>query len=189
MKRRKRKVTVIEPPIVKYKGNILLIEKDDEVEGIVDNLLKCEVLGFDTETKPSFTKGVRNNIALLQLYSETGAFLFRLNKIGFHPALIRLLEEESILKIGVAIRDDLRGLNKFQQFNPAGFIDLQTLAPQYQLNSLSLKGLAAEVLDQRISKRQQTSNWEAQNLTNAQIVYAATDAWVSLNIYKKLVSG
>ena len=191
MKRKNRrniKAVVNEPPIVQYKGNITVVENPDQINDIVEKLLECDILGFDTETKPAFVKGEKNKIALLQICSETGAFLFRINKTGFHPALINLLEKESVLKIGVAIRDDLLGLQKIQQFQPGGFIDLQELAPKYGISTISLKGLAAEVLNQRISKRQQTSNWEADNLRQAQILYAATDAWVALSIYKKLIN-
>ena len=188
MKINNSKETNKEQPIVQYDGKITVIENTSQIYNITDELLTCKILGFDTETKPSFVRGVKNKIALLQICSEKGAFLFRLNKMILHPALIRVLENESILKVGVAIRDDLKGLRKLQPFTPRGFIDLQSLAPEYGITALSLKGMAEEVLHQRISKRQQTSNWETLFLTKSQIVYAATDAWIAMCIYKKLTS-
>lgn len=168
-----------------YKGKIYIIENPQYIKKTVAIMVKYNVLGFDTETKPSFQKGTRNKVSLLQFYNSEAAFLFRINKTGFHPTLVKLFEDESVLKVGIGIRDDLFGLKKLKNFNPGGFLDLQSLAPKYGFSELSLKGLAAETLKLRISKRQRLTNWEADKLTNPQIIYAATDAWIALSIYNK----
>jgi len=179
--------TVNELPYGQFRGNITIVEDASEAAKIVDILKKADVIGFDTETKPAFKKGEKHKIALLQLSTLNDAYLFRLNKTGFLPELIELFENDSILKIGVGIRDDLRGLNKLRRFKPGGFIELQDMAKSLQLGTFSLKGLAAEILNLHISKRQRLSNWEADILTQAQIDYAATDAWVALCIFNELM--
>jgi ribonuclease D len=125
-------------------------------------------------------------VALLQLSTEEEAFLFRLNITGFNGALTKLLSNPGIKKVGVGIRDDLRGLQQLNNFTPKGFIDIQELAPKYGIEVLSLKNLAGLLLGIRISKRQRLSNWEADALSEGQILYAATDAWVALKIYNKI---
>jgi len=173
-------------PRGQYRGKITVIENSQQIDYIVNNLMKNEVLGFDTETKPSFKKGPRNKVSLVQLCSSDGVYLIRINKTGFHSALVKLFENESVLKIGIGLRDDLQGLRKLKQFTANGFMDLQAFSKKLGLNSLSLKGLAAELLNLRISKRQRLSNWEADKLTYSQINYAATDAWIALCIYDKM---
>jgi ribonuclease D len=154
---------------------------------VVCDLLKNEkFLGFDTETKPSFKKGENNYVSLLQLSSADRAFLFRLNKIGLPPCLLDIMEDENIKKIGVAIKDDISALQKHALFTPNGFVDLQNIVKDFGIKSKSLKKLAGLILGFNISKRQRLSNWEKDALTEAQIKYAATDAWVCHLIYHKL---
>ena len=171
-----------------FAGTVTVIEDASRIAEIVDIIKKTNVIGFDTETKPAFKKGEKHKIALLQLSTLNEAYLFRLNKTGFSPELIELFEDDSILKIGVGIRDDLRGLNKLRRFKPCGFIELQDMAKSLELGTFSLKGLAADVLNLHISKRQRLSNWEADVYTQAQIDYAATDAWIALRIFNELIS-
>ncbi len=174
-------------PLCQFSGVITVVEDELEVPGIIEQLLNEKFLGFDTETKPSFRKGENNKVSLIQISTTTEVYLFRLNKIGFPPALLKLLESKSVQKIGVGIRDDIRGLNKLARIKPGGFVDLQDVVKSLEINVLSLRGLAAMVLNVRISKRQRLSNWEADQLTNSQIDYAATDAWAALMIFKELV--
>jgi len=175
-------------PFGKFQGSVKIIEDYRNIEKNVGYLLKYNIIGFDTETKPSFKKGDRHKVALVQFCTLDSAFLFRINKTGFHPAIINLLENEEVLKIGVSLQDDLRELKRIKKFNPCGFVDLQSIAESQGLTTLSLKGLSEEVLHLRISKRQRLTNWEAPQLSYAQISYAATDAWIPLCIYKKLSS-
>jgi ribonuclease D len=144
------------------------------------------VLGFDTETKPAFKKGVVNEVCLLQLGDSENIFLFRLNLIGFPKELVKLLADKNIIKTGVALRDDIATLKRLKLFEPGGFVDLQEYVKSFGIEDNGLKKLAANILGFQISKRQQTSNWEADQLTEAQIEYAATDAWVCYEIYYAL---
>ena len=176
-----------ELPHGQFEGTITVIEDINRVTEIVNKIKETDVIGFDTETKPAFKKGEKHKIALLQISTFNEAYLFRLNKTGFTPDMINLLEDNNILKIGVGIRDDLRGLNVFRRFKPGGFIELQDMAKTLQLETISLKGLAAKILNLHISKRQRLTNWEADTLTQAQIDYAATDAWTALSIFNKLM--
>lgn len=176
-------------PITSYCRRITLIEKKADVALAVAQMKNESVLGFDTETRPSFTRGVSYSTALLQLSSPDVAWLFRLNKIGLPPDVISILADPNIIKAGAAIRDDVRGLQRYKRFTPAGFVDLQTIAKEHGFEDFSLKKLAAHVMGVRISKRQRLTNWEAQQLTVPQQVYAATDSWVSLMIYNGMMAG
>ena len=145
-----------------------------------------KLLGIDTETKPSFKKGISHKVALLQLSSSSTAWLIRLNSVVLSDELIDIMEDPGIQKIGVALRDDLKALLRLRKFSPAGFIDLQDMAKKAGIEEFSLKKLAALTLNIRISKKQRLSNWEAPTLTEGQAHYAATDAWVALEIYKAM---
>lgn len=173
-------------PIKSFEGKIVVIDNIKDVDKYSQYLNNQTVLGFDTETRPTFKKGKRNKVALLQLSTNDVAFIFRLNSIGLPLALVDILKNNEIIKSGVAIRDDILALRNIVNFKPAGFVELQKKAKELGIENFGLKKLAGLVLGFRISKAQQTSNWEAEKLTNAQIKYAATDAWVSLNIYLRL---
>ncbi|MDN5290286.1 MAG: hypothetical protein PWQ06_525, partial [Anaerophaga sp.] len=150
-----------ELPLKQFEGTVNVIEDPKQITHVVEKLRNERIIGFDTETKPSFKKGVSHDVALLQLSTEEEAFLFRLNMTGFNGALTQLLSNPGIKKVGVGIRDDLRGLQHLNNFTPEGFIDIQELAPKYGIEVLSLKDLAGLLLGIRISKRQRLSNWEA----------------------------
>jgi len=171
-----------------FEGEIVLVDTLETFYAVFPRLLKSEVLGFDTETKPSFKKGNKNKVSLIQLANSELACLIRINKIGIPDELISLLSNPKIIKTGVAIHDDIKLLTGVRKFSPAGFIDLQTFVKDYGIESSGLKKLTAIVLGFRISKRQQVTDWEAVQLSEAQQIYAATDAWVCREIYKKLIS-
>jgi ribonuclease D len=173
-------------PRRKFEGHIYYIDSIEAFEKFFPLLKDTPILGFDTETKPAFKKGVVNEVSLLQLGNSENIFLFRLNHIGFPKELIKILADEKIIKAGVAIRDDIVTLKRLHNFQPAGFIDLQTFVKDFGIEDNGLKKLAANILGFQISKRQQTSNWEAERLSEAQIEYAATDAWVCHEIYNAL---
>jgi len=172
-----------------FKGEIVLVDNLETYYEVIPRLMRSRLLGFDTETKPVFTKGKKNAVSLLQLSTDDLAVLFRINRIGFPDELIRLLSDPSVIKAGVAVHDDIRYLKGVKKFNPDGFIDLQTFVRDYGIQSSGLKKLTAIVLGFRISKRQQVTDWEAEELSEAQQIYAATDAWVCHQIYKKLLNG
>lgn len=173
-------------PLKHFEGRVDVIEDIQVIEHLVSELEQHTILGFDTETKPSFQKGKVNQVSLLQLATSEKVYLFRLNKTGLHPALLRLLSNPRIKKVGVGIRDDIKGLNRLVSFRQAGFIEIQDYVKQLEIEDSSLKKLAGLVLGIRVSKRQRLSNWEAPHLSEGQILYAATDAWVAIELLNKL---
>jgi ribonuclease D len=170
-----------------FKGEIVLVDNLETFYRVFPRLLGNDLLGFDTETRPTFKKGRRNSVSLIQLSTENLACLFRINKIGIPDELIDLLSDPLVIKAGVAVHDDIRFLSGVRRFKPNGFIDLQNYVKDFGIQSSGLKKLSAIILGFRISKRQQVTDWEAEELSEAQQVYAATDAWVCHQIYKKLL--
>lgn len=147
-----------------------------------------KVIGFDTETRPCFSANQpRYGVALLQLSGPEKAFLFRVNKMGMHKRLCSILADEKIVKVGAAIHDDIRGLQKLNDFKAGGFVDLQRIVWEWGIRDKSVKKMAAIIMGFRISKTQQLSNWEAETLSEQQCKYAATDAWVCREMYLKLM--
>ncbi|MBS3807872.1 MAG: 3'-5' exonuclease domain-containing protein 2 [Bacteroidales bacterium] len=173
-------------PRREFDGEIFLIDTLDKLDQAMPMLKGENLLGFDTETRPSFKKGKNYEVALLQLANADRAFLFRLNHIGIPDALKDLMGDPNVLKIGLALRDDLAGLKRLDHFEPAGFIDLQDMASENSVPHNGLKKLAAKFLNYRISKSRskRLSNWEADRLGPKQVRYAATDAWVCYELYK-----
>lgn len=173
-------------PPISFEGRIVVVDSAEQVDRACDELLGERLLGFDTESRPSFQKGVVNRISLLQLSTPDTCYLFRLNKIRLDKAILKILESSKITKIGLAVTGDINELGTLRRFRPKGFVDLQKIAPRYGIEELSLIKIAAMTLGRRISKAQRLSNWEAAALTPAQQLYAATDAWVCIEIYKRL---
>jgi ribonuclease D len=171
-------------PLVSFEGEIVVFNQKNGVNEAVEYLSQFTYLGFDTETRPSFKKGQIHKVALLQLSTHEKAFLFRLNHFDLPLSLLRLLANPNIVKAGAAIRDDIKALQHNKGFKPGGFVELQDVAKDLGINNFSLKKLAGIVLNCKISKAQQLSNWEADELTEAQLRYAATDAWISNLIYE-----
>ena len=181
------KDVVRELPVAQTDCEIEIIDSANEVAAAVDCLMQEEVVGFDTETKPSFTHGKSNKIALMQISTAKKCFLFRLQMIGKSEALKNFLENEKIKKIGLALHGDLRNLRVWDKFTPKNFIDLQKIVIQYGIEELGLQRIYAIIFGKKISKSQQLSNWEAKILNQAQQIYAATDAWACREIYLKLI--
>lgn len=173
-------------PRVLFPGRIEVIQSNIQLKGAVDFLLTQPILGLDTETRPCFKRGQTNKVSLLQVSTPEICFLFRLNFIGLSPELIGLLEDKKVLKIGLALRDDLNNLRKLSDFKAGVFCDLQNIVKDFGIQDQSLQKLYANVLGKKISKGQQLSNWEADVLTDAQKAYAATDAWACIQIYEEL---
>jgi ribonuclease D len=170
-----------------FQGEIFLIDTLEKFYDVIPRLKKSKLLGFDTETKPSFKKGRKHKVSLIQLSNNKIACLFRINKIGIPDELLDILSDPDVIKTGVALHDDIRFLSGIRKFIPAGFIDLQTYVKEFGIECSGLKKLTAIVLGFRISKRQQVTDWEAVELSEAQEIYAATDAWVCYEIYNKLI--
>ncbi|MBR4572550.1 MAG: 3'-5' exonuclease domain-containing protein 2 [Prevotella sp.] len=168
-----------------FPGRKIVVLSESEAERAADYLLSHSILGFDTETRPVFRKGITHKVALLQVSTYDTCFLFRLNRIGLCPAVVRLLETTDVIKIGLSWHDDILALHKRGDFQPAGFIDLQDHMEELGIKDRSLAKLYANFFGERISKREQLSNWEADYLTEKQMNYAATDAWACIRLYEE----
>lgn len=174
-------------PAIEFRGEIRIVDRERDIDEACKYLAEQPLLGFDTETRPSFRPGVTYRVSLLQLSSAERCYLFRLNKIPLAKPILRLLENRDLPKIGADVAGDLRALRQIRHFRDGGFVDLQTIAPQWGIEEKSLRKLSAIVLGQRVSKAQRLSNWEATTLTDKQQLYAATDAWVCTRIYDRLL--
>ncbi len=177
-----------ELPLLQFEGKVVIINSQTALEHAVNELLKEEILGFDTEARPSFKKGEYHPTSLVQISTDDKCFLIRSLATGLTDPLINLLENEEVLKIGIALHDDLIDLRKARNFRPKGFVDLNKMAESLGMEDVGAKKLSGIFLRGRISKNQQTSNWENPVLTEAQQMYAATDAWVCLKIYEKMIT-
>jgi ribonuclease D len=173
-------------PLRRYDGVVHIVHSDDDLARVIPDFKRVRVLGFDTETRPVFQKGKSYPPALVQLATDKAVYLFQLRHLTFPNALIDILENPKIKKAGVALDYDIKELQKLVSFEPAGMIELSTLASECGIGNNGLRGLAACLLGFRISKRAKTSNWGRSRLTESQIQYAATDAWVSREIYLAL---
>ena len=169
-----------------YNGDIKVIQRIEEVAQAVERLSASEILGIDTETRPSFRKGTIHKVALLQVANEDLCCLFQLSCFGFAPDLIHLLSNKEIKKVGLSLKDDFFMLSKRHKFDPQNCVDLQDYAKEMGIKDMSLQKLFANVFHQRISKSAQLSNWEAPIYTQSQKLYAATDAYACLKLYKEL---
>lgn len=172
-----------------FPGRIIVIDNvGAEFNRAIAYLRSQKIIGFDTETRPTFSPGqARYGVSLLQLSGPEKAFLFRLKNMGMHRRLCNLLADKRIIKVGAATHDDIRGLQKLRDFEPASFIDLQKIVWEWGIRDKAVKKMAAIILGIRISKTQQLSNWEAESLSDSQCKYAATDAWVCREMYLKLM--
>ena len=173
-------------PLVAFKGKIVVVISENEASRAVDYLLSCDILGVDTETHPTFKKGQMHKVALLQVATETQCFLFRLNYLGISPSVLRLLTNKTVPMVGLSWHDDLLSLHRRAPFLPGRFIDIQNIIGKIGIEDLSLQKLYANLFHQKISKRQRLTNWESDVLTDKQKVYAATDAWACINLYKEI---
>lgn len=177
-------------PIESFPGRIVVVDNEAQVSKATEWLSQEKIIGFDTETRPTFKKGQSNHVALMQLSTHDTCYLFRLNRIGFVPPLKRLLEDEVLLKVGISLKDDFCMLGRLNsgQFTPRNFIELQKFVKPYGIEDQSLQKIYAIVIGKKISKGQRLSNWEADHLTDSQQLYAATDAWSCIKIYETLKS-
>lgn len=183
------KNTINTLPVESYQGRIHVIETREAAVQAIGVLRECDIIGIDTETRPSFKKGRTNKVSLVQLSSHTDCYLFRLNKIGFIDELRDLLSDNSLLKVGLSLRDDFSVLHRVDDFEPQNFVDLQSVVSRYGIADMSLQKIYAIIFGKKISKAQRLSNWEAPTLTVPQQCYAALDAWACLHIYEALKRG
>ena len=181
------KKSIAQLPTVTFPGKTVVVMSESEAEKAVDFLLSRDILGVDTETRPSFKKGETHMVSLLQVSTSDVCFLFRLNHIGITPAILRLLENKAVPMVGLSLHDDMLSLHKRVAFTPGYFIDLQDLVGELGIEDLSLQKLYANLFHQKISKRQRLTNWDSDVLNDKQKAYAALDAWACINLYKEIL--
>ena len=172
---------------VVYDGRIEVIYTVQQAERAVDFLLSQPLLGFDTETRPAFSKGQHFKCSLLQVSTPNICFLFRLNSIGMCPAIVRLLSDRQVTKVGLAWNNDLLGLHQLGEFEAGTFVDLQYLVKEIGIEDQSLVKIYANLFGERISKAERLSNWERDILKDSQKLYAAIDAWACVKIYEEVM--
>lgn len=174
-------------PIVKYAGEIVIVDNTTTFQEAIKEISRYKVVGFDTETRPSFKKGVSYNVSLLQLATSKKVYLFRLKKLKDLQPLMDILNDPKILKIGLSVKDDWSMLRKCHPLlEPQSFVELQTYVKQFDIMDNSLQKIYAIVFKQKISKSERLSNWEAETLAPKQQIYAATDAWACLQLWNRL---
>lgn len=176
-------------PAEEFKGQICLIDTLEKVDEAIEDLKTWSMIGFDTETRPSFRKGVVYNVSLVQLATPERCYLFRINEIGFPESLKNILEDENITKVGLSIHDDFLNIGKIVAIEPQSFIDLQSYVKDFNIKDNSLSRIYGILFDKRISKGQRLTNWEASELSEAQQIYAALDAFACVKIYDYLEAG
>jgi ribonuclease D len=176
-------------PIETFQGQIIVVDEQRGVQRAIEHLSSYDVIGFDTETRPNFTKDQHHKIALIQIASNDVCYLFRLNRLGgFPPPLVDFINDSGVMKIGLSLQDDFHAMRKRAAVDPANFIDLQKVTPSYGITDASLQKIYAILFRKKISKKSRLSNWDADTLTDAQRQYAALDAWACLHIYQRLKS-
>lgn len=176
-------------PTAVYDGRVIVVDNASDCRSAISYLLKQPVVGFDTETRPSFKKGHPHSVALLQLSTLEECFLIRLNRIGLTDDIVRLFECADIVKVGLSVRDDISSMMKLKSFEPRNVVELQTYVKQFDIADNSLQKVYGIIFGSRISKGQRLSNWEAENLSESQQAYAALDAYACIKIYRHLMSG
>ena len=178
--------TVAALPVARFEGSIVIVDKPEQIEAACDDLKRHTIIGFDTETRPSFRAGVSYKVGLLQLSTPDTCYLFRLSHVRLDNRILKILGSRQILKVGADVTGDIRALHALRNFHADGFVDLQVEASRWGIEEKSLRKLASIVLNRRVSKAQRLSNWEAETLTEQQREYAATDAWVCVEILNEL---
>ncbi len=175
-------------PLIHFQGNVVMVTTPEEADSILNLLMNETCVGFDTESKPSFTKGTSYPVSLIQFATHEAAYLIQLKKTGFSDRLVEFLENEKIQKIGVGVKNDLAKLQELRFFNPMGFIDLSKLASEKGIIQVGLRGLTARYIGVRLTKSAQKTNWAQPVLSPKQQIYAALDAWICLQIYPHLLA-
>ncbi|MDE5943972.1 MAG: 3'-5' exonuclease domain-containing protein 2 [Rikenella sp.] len=170
----------------RFPGRVLVVDSEATMREAEAVLQGATLVGYDTETRPSFQKGLKYGTALVQISTADTALLFRVKQMPLSETVLEMFSSPEVIKVGAAIRDDIRGMRKVAEFRPAGFVDLQSVVGRWGIEELSVKKMAAIVLGIKVSKAQRLTNWEAVRLTEPQQEYAAMDAWVCREMYLRL---
>lgn len=175
-------------PVAAFEGEVIVVDREEQVADAVAYLKQQRVLGVDTEARPSFQRGIHYPTALVQIATHERCYLFRLTHIGMPEALAQVFADPKICKVGLAFKDDINGLRRRHDFTPANCVDVQSMVAQYGILDMGLQKIFAICFNKKISKAQQLTNWENSHLTPEQARYASTDAWATLLIYEDLLA-
>lgn len=181
------KQIIREMPVEAFRGKIFVIDSETEAREAVGILGTQPLVGVDTETRPSFRKGMMHKVALLQVATDDECFLFRLNHIGLPDFLEDFLQND-VPKVGLSLKDDFAMLRRRNRKDPreGNWVELQDYVVRFGIMEKSLQKIYALLFGRKISKSQRLSNWEADELSMSQRVYAATDAWACVRIFTYL---
>ena len=175
-------------PIRRYEGGVCLVTTPQDRARELADLRHESVVGFDTETRPSFRKGESHPTCLVQAATAGAVYLFQLRRPDVLPILAELLAQPCTVKAGVGLAHDLRSLKLVFPFMEKNVLDLGVVARRCGLDQTGLRNLAGIFLGFRIPKGTRTSNWAAAQLSAQQIIYAATDAWVCRELFLRFRS-
>jgi len=180
------KEELMELPLSQYEGKVVIAASEETIRGALREISQFSVVGFDTEARPTFKKGQIRQISLIQIATDDKVYLLRIMQTGLMDCIVDFMENPNIVKVGIGLDDDFNLLNSLRRFDKRGFLDLNIRFKEIGAENIGARNLAGMMLGIRISKSAQTSNWEAEEYTDKQISYAATDAWICLEIYRAL---
>ena len=175
-------------PIIEYSGIIECVSTPKKLSQIIKRLKQEKIVGIDTESRPSFSKGLVYPVSLVQIATKDIVFIIQINLTGFTDELVKLFENKKIIKVGLALNDDIIKLKALRDFKPRSFVDLSKMASEKGIIQIGLRSLSIRYLNCKISKAVRTTNWSVEKLTKKQLIYAATDAWVCLKLYPLILS-
>lgn len=169
---------------------IRLVATSGQAEQAADTLLRAAVWGFDTESKPTFHAGeASDGPHTIQLALHEEVFVFQLHDADCRAIAGELLAHGGPLKAGFGLGDDKRRISHKLGVEPREVLDLDTVFRQRGYRrQMGVKAAVAVLFQRRYlkSKRAATSNWASRRLTEAQLLYAANDAWAALRVYQAL---
>ncbi|MFT6828543.1 MAG: ribonuclease D [Roseivirga sp.] len=177
---------LMELPLSQYDGKVVIAASQESIQKALAEINQFSVVGFDTEARPTFKKGQIRHISLIQIATDDKVYLLRIMQTGLMDCIVDFMEDPNIIKVGIGLDDDFNLLNRLRRFNKSGFLDLNIRFKEIGAENIGARNLAGMMLGIRISKSAQTSNWEAEEYSDKQISYAATDAWICLEIFREL---
>jgi ribonuclease D len=171
-------------------ANIVLVATAAQAEEAWQALSSCRVLGFDTESKPTFLREqVSKGPHVVQLSTLAQAWVFQLVEARCREVVAALLEAEHITKVGFGLAGDHTQIRRTLGVEPRNVLDLNVVfRKRGYAREIGVRGAVAVLFNRRFlkSKRATTSNWAARELSDSQLVYAANDAWAALRVYDAL---
>ncbi len=171
---------------IEFAGPIVLVDDEETLQYALKRIKEARRTGFDTESRPAFIKGQKFPVSIIQFSLPDEAFIIKLKKLGLRKEIKEILSDASVEKIGVGVCDDIKRLQELGFFRPGGFTDLADMARKKGLIQSGARSLTARYLGRKLVKSSQKTNWARDGLTERQLRYAATDAWICLHLISPL---